>query len=46
MDAAGFFTNKLRGVKNTLHRNQYGATLGGPIRKDKTFFFSRKSSPR
>ena len=39
MDAADFFTNKLKGVKNTLHRNQYGATLGGPIRKDKTFVF-------
>ena len=40
MDAADFFTNRLRGTKNTLHRNQYGATLGGPIRKDKTFFFA------
>ncbi|MBV8731944.1 MAG: carboxypeptidase regulatory-like domain-containing protein, partial [Acidobacteriia bacterium] len=39
-DAADFFTNKLGGVKNTLHRNQYGATFGGPIRKDKTFFFA------
>jgi Carboxypeptidase regulatory-like domain len=39
MDAADFFTNKLKGAKNTLHRNQYGATLGGPVRKDKTFFF-------
>jgi hypothetical protein len=39
MDAADFFTNKLGGVKNTLHRNQYGATGGGPIRKDKTFIF-------
>jgi len=39
MDAADFFTNKLRGTKNTLHRNQYGATFGGPVRKDKTFFF-------
>ena len=27
------------GTKNTLHRNQYGATFGGPIRKDKTFIF-------
>ena len=24
---------------NTLRQNQFGATLGGPIRKDKTFFF-------
>ena len=39
MDAADFFTNKLKGAKNTLHRNQYGATVGGPVRKDKTFFF-------
>ena len=39
MDAADFFTNKLGGAKSTLHRNQYGATFGGPIRKDKTFFF-------
>src|SRR5262249_5189435 len=39
MDAADVFTNKLGGAKNALHRNQYGATLGGPIRKDKTFFF-------
>ncbi len=33
LDAADFFTNKLGGVKNTLHRNQYGATFGGPIRQ-------------
>src|SRR5215471_17870423 len=39
MDAADFFTNKLGGAKNTLHRNQYGATFGGPVRHDKTFFF-------
>jgi outer membrane receptor protein involved in Fe transport len=24
---------------NTLRQNQFGATLGGPIKKDKTFFF-------
>ena len=39
-DAADFFTNKLGGTKNTLHRNQYGAALGGPIRRNKTFFFA------
>src|SRR4029079_8374106 len=39
LDAADFFTNKLKGTKNTLHRNQYGATFGGPIHKDQTFFF-------
>ena len=30
LDAADFFTNKLSGTKNTLHRNQYGATFGRP----------------
>jgi hypothetical protein len=39
-DAADFFTNRLRATKNTLHRNQFGAAAGGPIRKDKTFFFA------
>lgn len=39
LDARDFFTNKLGGTKNPLHRNQFGGTLGGPIWKDKTFFF-------
>src|SRR6266852_4362879 len=39
LDAADFFTNKQGGKKNPLHRNQYGATLGGPILKDRLFFF-------
>ncbi len=39
LDAADFFTNKNHGTKNPLHRNQYGATFGGPIYRDKMFFF-------
>src|SRR5207302_975213 len=39
LDAADFFTNKNHGTKNPLHRNQYGGTVGGPILKNKMFFF-------
>src|SRR5262245_33372175 len=39
LDSADFFTNKLGGRKADLKRNQFGATFGGPIFKDKTFFF-------
>jgi hypothetical protein len=38
-DAADFFTNKARSTKNPLHRNQFGGTAGGPIKRDKTFIF-------
>ena len=39
LDAADFFTNKQRGKKNPLHRNEYGGTFGGPILRNKLFFF-------
>ena len=35
MDARNFFA----ATTEPLHRNQYGATFGGPVRKDKDFFF-------
>jgi hypothetical protein len=43
IDARNFFYNPPPGttLKNEpLQRNQYGFTLGGPIRRNKTFFFA------
>jgi hypothetical protein len=37
MDAKNFFTTP--GLDQTYKRNQFGGTVGGPIKKDKTFFF-------
>ncbi len=36
LDAREFFD----GAKPEFKRNQFGATIGGPIKKDKTFFFA------
>jgi hypothetical protein len=36
--ANDFFSNRA-GTKDALVRNQFGGSLGGPIRKDKTFIF-------
>ncbi|HSS22714.1 MAG TPA: carboxypeptidase regulatory-like domain-containing protein [Pyrinomonadaceae bacterium] len=36
--ANDFFSNR-EGVKDSLVRNQFGGSFGGPIRKDKTFIF-------
>jgi Carboxypeptidase regulatory-like domain/TonB dependent receptor len=37
LDAANYFENGLK--KGEFRQNQFGASLGGPIRHDKTFFF-------
>jgi hypothetical protein len=39
LDAANFFENSGGIPKGKYRQNQFGATFGGPIRKDKTFFF-------
>ena len=38
LDARNYFTPSPL-PQNILKQNQYGATLGGPVRRDKTFFF-------
>ncbi len=39
LDAANFFENSGGVPKGEFRQNQFGASIGGPIRKDKTFFF-------
>jgi len=39
LDAANFFENADGFSKSEYRQNQFGGTLGGPIHKDKTFFF-------
>jgi hypothetical protein len=38
-DATDFFINSAGGTKTPLHRNQFGGTMGAPIKKNKTFIF-------
>ena len=40
MDAANFFSNATGQPKNPLHYNQFGGSVGGPLRRDRTFIFS------
>ena len=39
LNANDFFNNKTGLARDTLKRNQFGGVLGGPIKKDRTFFF-------
>jgi Carboxypeptidase regulatory-like domain len=38
-DAANFFVNVAGATKPPVRWNEYGASIGGPIKKDKAFFF-------
>jgi hypothetical protein len=38
-NANNFFNNLNNIARPAFHRNQFGLTLGGPIRKNRTFFF-------
>lgn len=40
LDAANFFDNLARVSKPARRRNQFGGTFGGPLQKNKTFFFT------
>ncbi len=40
LDANTFFNNRAGVKKQSFRRNEFGATAGGPIRKDRTFFFA------
>src|ERR1700761_6791465 len=39
LDANSFFTNRSGGKRQPWHQNQFGGNFGGPIKKDKFFFF-------
>ena len=39
LDATNFFTNRAGGKKGDFKRNQFGGNFGGPLVKDRTFFF-------
>lgn len=39
LNANNFFQNRAGNARPNLIQNQFGASIGGPIKKDKTFFF-------
>ncbi|MBI3208663.1 MAG: TonB-dependent receptor [Candidatus Solibacter usitatus] len=46
LDGTNFFANRSGSTKPPYKQNQFGGTLGGPVRKDKTFFFASYEGTR
>ena len=46
LDANDFFQNAEAVGKSVLQQNQFGGTFGGPIKKDKLFFFGSYQGTR
>src|SRR5207247_433895 len=39
LDSNGFFNNRAGAKRNAFRRNIFGGTFGGPIKRNKAFFF-------
>ena len=39
LDANSFFSNRAGTPRGVLNQNQFGGTIGGPLKKDKLFGF-------
>ena len=46
LDGTNFFANRSGAKKPSYRQNQYGATLGGPVIKNRTFFFGSYQGTR
>ncbi|MEZ5398544.1 MAG: TonB-dependent receptor [Bryobacteraceae bacterium] len=46
LDGSNFFANRAGSPKPPYRQNQFGGTIGGPIKKDRTFFFGSYEGTR
>ena len=46
LDGTNFFANRVGSKKPAYKQNQFGGTIGGPIRKDRTFLFASYEGTR